>query len=78
MTIMKTQSDTPISSVVLAALYDFLGFVTSRDISIEVGSSHGPAELLNQFEQWSAQRGLDTSQPGVTELIADWNEHLED
>ena len=38
-------------SVISGALYDFLGYITARPVSIYVGSRHTPGPLLDALKE---------------------------
>jgi hypothetical protein len=45
-------------SVVLGALYDFMGFLTSDDHTITVGAQHSVTEIMEAFGEWSKRVGI--------------------
>lgn len=59
-----------LSVVVAGALFDFLGFLTSRDQVITAGASEDPSAVKEAVEEWAAARGLQLDEPAV----ADWQE----
>lgn len=40
------------------ALYDFLGYLTTQEIPIVVGSSVPVYDILDAFEDWLSSRGI--------------------
>ncbi len=62
----------PESAVVAGALYDFMGYLTTRDDPITVGRSHEVYKLIEAFSAWSEERGLDVDGADVLS----WTERL--
>jgi len=58
---------------VAGALYDFLGFLSSRKPSIEVGADVEATSVLNAFRDFARKRGLAVQQPD----ISGWSGKLE-
>ena len=44
---------------VAGALYDFMGYLTTRYDHLAVGATHNCVPLLDKFKDWAALRGLD-------------------
>ncbi|MGH8037066.1 MAG: hypothetical protein ACREPC_00260 [Stenotrophomonas sp.] len=59
-----------VSGVVAGALFDFLGFLTTRDKVISLGSTETPHDAMDALEEWASTRGLQLDEPAV----ADWQE----
>lgn len=68
----QTLADVPASLavVVAGALFDFLGFVTTRDKVISLGATETPDGAMEALEEWAAARGLQLDEPAVS----DWHE----
>ena len=47
------------------ALFDFMGYLTTRDPPVVAGSCCSPNEVLDAFEDWAASRGLSYSDAEV-------------
>ena len=43
---------------VQGALFDFMGYLTTREGTLELGATHTPGDLLNHWEDWCATRNL--------------------
>lgn len=41
-----------------AALYDFMGWLTTYDGDLVLGAKHGVVELLDLFQEWMGERGF--------------------
>lgn len=52
-------------SVIAGALFDFLGFLTSRDDSVTFSSRHDASAAVKAFQEWNANRGIDSSEADV-------------
>ena len=61
------------SSIVAGALYDFLGYLTTRPKPTTFGSAYDATPALDLLCSWAASRGLDLSEAAVT----DWREALD-
>lgn len=46
-------------TIVAGALFDFLGYLTSRDGVIRCGAAESPTEALGAMMEWFKSRGLD-------------------
>lgn len=57
----------PWAAVVSGALYDFLGYLTSRSEACLVGSSFNPTPALKHLETWAAERRLKLKEPNIAE-----------
>jgi len=55
---------------VAGALYDFLGFLTTRDKSITVGGSEPTPPVLDLLQEWAEDRGLSL----IDAEVMDWQE----
>lgn len=60
------------SAVVVGALYDFMGRLTTLDRPVTVSRHHEVYGVLDAFEAWARERGLDVSQADVEH----WQERL--
>lgn len=50
---------------VAGALFDFIGFLTTRDKRITLSSSYPSTPALDALEDWAKLRGLDISEAAV-------------
>jgi len=39
------------------AIFDFMGYLTTRPGEIRVGAAYNPTPLLNQYKDWKGSRG---------------------
>ena len=51
------------------AIYDFAGFLTTRDRTIEVGSAANASHIIELIKEWSTLRGLDMSTADIDAWI---------
>ncbi|MGV6491546.1 hypothetical protein ACTUVK_000963 [Stenotrophomonas rhizophila] len=63
----QAHADVPpeLSVVVAGALFDFLGFATTRDKVISLGATETPDAAMNALEEWASTRGLQLDEPEV-------------
>lgn len=61
------------TAVVVGALYDFMGRLTTLDEPLTVSRGHTVYALLEAFQAWAEERGLDIRAADV----ARWQERLE-
>jgi hypothetical protein len=54
--------------IISGALFDFMGFLTSRPEEITLSSHHEPHDLLKAFAEWAEERNLNTEHA----LVQDW------
>ena len=47
------------SALVASALFDFMGYLTTREQSITVGSNDTCYDIMNAFQDWAKTRNLD-------------------
>jgi hypothetical protein len=47
------------NAIVAGALYDFMGYLTTRPESFKIGSGESVYALMEHFTEWSEQRSLD-------------------
>lgn len=55
------------ADIVRGALFDFMGFLTTREEAINVGASADSTELMDLFTEWAENRGLDINGPSDIE-----------
>jgi len=53
------------SRMISGALFDFMGYLTTRKKVIHVGSSEEPSPILDAFKEWCNIRKLDAADPDV-------------
>ena len=53
--------------IIAGAIYDFAGFLTTLDPTIQVGSTEHPEPVIKAIVLWAATRGLSLDQPFVQE-----------
>jgi len=58
--------------IVAGAIYDFAGFLTTRDAVIPVGSSANASPMVELVKQWAEMRGLQLHDAAVQS----WQEHI--
>jgi len=56
-------------NIIAGALFDFMGYITSRNNTIHVGSKEFPGPLLDAFQDWCKTRNLTYDDPN----IKDWD-----
>lgn len=56
-------------SLIAGAIFDFMGYLTSRPKTVEAGDTHNPTPVLDLFTEWAAERGLSTEHA----MVQDWN-----
>jgi len=61
------------ANVVAGALFDFAGYMTTRDKSIKVGAKENPSPVLDQLKSWSRNRHLNLDDADVEK----WTKALE-
>lgn len=59
--------------IIAGAIYDFAGFLTTLDPTIQVGATEHPEPVINAIITWAAMRGLSIDQPFVQE----WKEQAD-
>ena len=59
---------TPGEPVITGAIYDFAGFLTTRDAVIEVGSTANAAPIADLIEEWCQLRDISSSDA----MVKDW------
>lgn len=52
-------------AIVVGALYDFMGWLTTRDEPITVSRSHTVYAVMDSFQAWAKERGLDIEEADV-------------
>ena len=52
-------------AIVVGALYDFMGWLTTRDEPITVSRSHTVYAVMDSFQAWAKERGLDINAADV-------------
>lgn len=62
-----------VDAAIRGALFDFMGFLTTREEPIEVGASHDATLLMDLFTEWAESRDLDINGPTDVE---GWRDHL--
>jgi hypothetical protein len=70
---MEGEMDIPTittSQIVAGALYDFMGFLTSRPEEITLSGHHEPHALLAALGEWAEARNLDIENA----LVREWHE----
>ena len=58
-----------INDKISGALFDFLGYLTTREETIKVGSKENVVPLIELFSEWAKLRELDTNYSDVL----NWN-----
>jgi hypothetical protein len=61
-----------VKNIVAGALYDFLGYLSTRDAEIKMGADHDSYRVLDLLEEWAELRGLDLSNAEVL----NWQEEI--
>jgi hypothetical protein len=64
------------ASRVSGALYDFMGYLTSKKPSIKVGADSGVYDLMNLWTAFAKERGLDIDQNAPDPDVKHWNESV--
>lgn len=73
---LESQSDPDSSNmdrIIAGAIYDFAGFLTTLDPTIQVGATEHPEPVINAIITWAATRGLSIDQP----FVQDWKEQAD-
>lgn len=60
--------------IISGALFDFCGYLTTRDEAITAGAQHHPSPLLDELEKWAAKRHLSLEEADVMR----WHMSVED
>lgn len=58
--------------IISGALYDFMGFLTSRPQEVTLSDHHTPHDLLDAFREWAEERNLNIENA----LVLDWRESI--
>lgn len=68
----QAPADVPaaLAVVVAGALFDFLGYLTSRDKVISLGATEEAGTAVEAVNEWATARGLSLDEPAVS----DWHE----
>lgn len=56
--VISRQIDTAIDGKIAGALFDFLGFLTTRDVPTTFGASHDATPAIELLAEWAKTRGL--------------------
>lgn len=56
-------------SIIAGALYDFMGYLTTRPKSMVTGAAETPHDILEHFQTWADERGLSLEKA----MVQDWN-----
>lgn len=59
-------------ALIAGALFDFLGYLTSRDEALTLSGHHHAMPAVDALSAWAATRGLDLDVADVER----WHEHL--
>ncbi len=59
--------------IIAGALFDFLGYLSTREGILKVGGSEEPTPLLDALAAWAKERGLEI---GIAE-VQDWQKELD-
>jgi hypothetical protein len=59
-------------SLIAGAVFDFAGYMTTRDKTIPIGASADAAPVATHIKQWAAKRSLDIDNADVQK----WNEAI--
>jgi hypothetical protein len=65
---MRRSAPAPVEPVITGAIYDFAGFLTTRDAVIEVGSTANAAPIADLIEEWCQLRDISFSDA----MVKDW------
>jgi hypothetical protein len=56
-------------SLIAGAIFDFMGYLTTRPKTVEAGATQNPTPILDHFTTWAAERGLSIEKA----MVQDWN-----
>jgi len=57
--------------IIAGAIFDFMGFLTSRK-TISIGANEHPGDLLDAYEEWGRTRNLN----GIDPYVLDWEKRI--
>jgi hypothetical protein len=65
--------ETETSRIVAGALFDFLGYLTTRQKGTAIGSHHDASKVLDMLQTWAVERGFSLEEA----YAQDWQERLD-
>lgn len=66
-------NDEKLQKLIAGAIFDFAGYLTTRDNDIPVGSHSDAAPMVKLIQDWAKIRNLNTTEAAVLS----WNEALD-
>ena len=56
-------------SLIAGAIFDFMGYLTTRPKTVAAGATENPTPVLDHFTVWAKERGLNIEKA----MVQDWN-----